>query len=133
MAKIDNDGAHIVKTQLRSTLETLADQAEKAGALNAIQPQLEHLFKIIFDMENNWEKIDEENEEKIEDNIIFKRPIDFEYCSLFCKSCNNVISTIEDVSMMKKEKVCELCYITYYYVNKEKWSQGWRPNQKSSD
>ena len=87
----------------------------------------------MLDLNNNWEKVDKENEEKIEDNILFKRPIDFEYCPLFCRSCNNVISTIEDVDMMKKEKVCELCYITYYYINKEKWNQGWRPNQKSSD
>ena len=60
MAKIDRDGVHIIKTQVRSALETLADQAEKAGALNAIQPQLEHIFKHIFDIENNWEKIDDD-------------------------------------------------------------------------
>tara|TARA_Y100000034_G_C6878631_1_gene402247 strand:- start:889 stop:1074 length:186 start_codon:yes stop_codon:yes gene_type:complete len=60
MAKIDRDGVHIIKTQVRSALETLADQAEKAGALNAIQPQLEHIFQIIFEIENNWEKIDDD-------------------------------------------------------------------------
>ena len=60
MAKIDRDGVNIIKTQVRSALETLADQAEKAGALNAIQPQLEHIFQIIFEIENNWEKIDDD-------------------------------------------------------------------------
>ena len=85
------------------------------------------------DLNNNWNKIDKENEEKIVGDIIFKRPIKFEYCPLYCDSCKNVISTIEDVNMMKKEKVCELCYITHYYTNKEKWHLGWRPNQKSSD
>ena len=59
MAKIDKDGAHIVKTHIRSALETLANNAEKAGALNAIQPQLVHIFKLLFDIENNWEKIDD--------------------------------------------------------------------------
>ena len=87
----------------------------------------------MLDLNENWEKIDKENEEKVDGDIIFKRPTSFEYCPLFCNSCKNAISTIQDVDMMKKEKVCEMCYITYYYVNKEKWSQGWRPNQKSSD
>ncbi len=83
------------------------------------------------DLNNNWKKIDQINEEKIDSNIIFKRPIVHDYCPLFCKSCKNIISTIEDVEMMKKESVCELCYITYYYTNKEKWQEGWRPNKKT--
>ena len=59
MAKIDTDGIHIVKTQVKSALETLAEIAEKKGLLNSIQPQLEHIFKHLFDIENNWEKIDD--------------------------------------------------------------------------
>ena len=59
MAKIDKDGIHIVKTHIKSALETLADTAEKKGLLNSIQPQLEHVFKILFEIENNWEKIDD--------------------------------------------------------------------------
>ena len=74
----------------------------------------------MLDLNNGWNKIDSDNEEKIIDNIVFKRPVNFEYCPLFCDSCKNIISTIEDAGMMKKEKVCELCYITYYYINKEK-------------
>ena len=54
MAKIDTDGIHIVKTQVKSALETLADIAEKKGLLNSIQPQLEHIFKHLFDIQNNW-------------------------------------------------------------------------------
>ncbi len=87
----------------------------------------------MLDLNSGWKKIDSNNEEKIVDDIIFKRPIEFEYCPVYCKSCNNVLSTVEDVEMMKKEKVCEECYITYYYTNKEKWHQGWRPNKKSCE
>jgi len=43
------------------------------------------------------------------------------------------LATIEDVNMMKKEKVCEQCYETFFYVNKEKWIKGWRPKLKSKD
>jgi hypothetical protein len=85
----------------------------------------------MLDLNNGWNLIDTENEEKIKGNIVFKRPIKHEYCPLFCNTCKNVISSIEDVDMMKKENVCELCYITYYFVNKEKWDRGWRPNKKN--
>ena len=87
----------------------------------------------MLDLNNGWNSIDSNNEEKKYKNIIFKRPIDFDYCPLYCSSCNNILSTVEDVNMMKKEKVCEECYLIYYYSNKEKWKQGWRPNKKTSD
>jgi hypothetical protein len=59
MAKIDNDGANTIKIHIRGAMETLANEAEKAGTLNAIQPQLEHIFKLLFDIEHNWERIDD--------------------------------------------------------------------------
>ena len=60
MAKIDNDGIHIVKTQLRTAVESLAAEVEKKSpqTLKDIQPQLEHIFTQLFDIENNWEKIE---------------------------------------------------------------------------
>ena len=58
MAKIDKDGKHIISTQVKTALESLAETAESKGVLSAIQPQLEHIFKIIFDIENNWETTD---------------------------------------------------------------------------
>ena len=87
----------------------------------------------MLDLNNKWNLVDEENEEIKSRGIVFKRPVDFEYCPLFCNSCKNVIATTDDVESMKKEKVCELCYITYYYVNKEKWNNGWRPKEKTTD
>lgn len=84
------------------------------------------------DMNKNWNKVDNENEEKIKNGAIFKRPISHEYCPLSCNGCGNAISSIEDVNMMKKEKVCENCYITYFFINKEKWKDGWRPSKKTN-
>ena len=43
------------------------------------------------------------------------------------------VPTIEDVEMMKKEKVCDQCYEMFYYTNKDKWNKGWRPKLKSED
>ena len=84
------------------------------------------------DMNKNWNNIDNENEKKVKNGVIFKRPIMHDYCPLSCNSCGTAISSIEDVNMMKKEKVCEDCYITHYFVNKEKWKDGWRPSKKTN-
>ena len=84
------------------------------------------------DMNKNWNKIDNENEEKVKNGVIFKRPIVHSYCPLSCNSCGNVISSIEDVNSMKKEKVCENCYIKFFFTNKEKWKSGWRPSKKTN-
>lgn len=85
----------------------------------------------MLDLNKTWNLVDKDNEESKSRGIIFKRPTSFEYCPLYCNSCKNVIATIEDVEIMKKQDVCELCYITYYYVNKEKWESGWRPKEKT--
>ena len=87
----------------------------------------------MLDLNKKWNKVDKENEELVVGNIIFKRPIVFEYCSPYCISCENIISTIEDADIVKKQGVCETCYITYYYVNKEKWKSGWRPSKKTNE
>jgi hypothetical protein len=60
MAKIDKDGIHIISTQVKTALESLAGIVEKKSpqTLKDIQPQLEHIFTQLFDIENNWEKID---------------------------------------------------------------------------
>ena len=86
----------------------------------------------MLDLNSKWNKIDKENEELRIKNIVFKRPVGFEYCNPFCPSCENIVSSVEDADMIKSENVCETCYITYYYINKEKWEQGWRPIKKTT-
>ena len=88
---------------------------------------------LMLDLNKKWNKIDSENEELKIGNIVFKRPIVFEYCRLYCNSCGNIISSVEDADMIKKHDVCETCYITYYHVNKEKWETGWRPSKKTNN
>ena len=59
--KISTDGAHEIKMHLKSSIESIANIVEKMDngkGLNSIQPQLEHVFKILLDIEHNWEKID---------------------------------------------------------------------------
>jgi len=39
-------------------LESLADVLDKNGSINSVQPQLELIWKTIYDIENNWEEIE---------------------------------------------------------------------------
>jgi len=75
-----------------------------------------------------WHKIDKHLEEAYIDGIRFVRPVNQLSIPLSCPSCNSLFYTVEDIEMYKKEKVCEECYLRYYYINKEKWKKGWRPN-----
>ena len=76
-----------------------------------------------------WRKIDNTHEEFVKKNIRFVREINDISLSLDCPICKKLISCIEDVEFMKKENCCEECHIVYYYSNKEKWENGWRPNK----
>ena len=87
----------------------------------------------MFDLTKGWQSIDNETEEKIYNSARFIRPIVFDFCPISCGSCNQAIATVEDVQMMKKEKVCEQCYDMFYFTNKDKWKQGWRPKLKTVD
>tara|TARA_Y100001937_G_C6902174_1_gene233819 strand:+ start:33 stop:290 length:258 start_codon:yes stop_codon:yes gene_type:complete len=78
---------------------------------------------------NEWKKIDDNFEELIIDDIKFIREIGDKSLSLDCPICKKLISYVEDVERMKKENCCDDCYLNYYYINKEKWEKGWRPNR----
>ena len=87
----------------------------------------------MFDLIKGWQKIDNETEEKVQGIARFIRPILFDFCPISCNSCNKAIATVEDVEIMKKEKVCEECYEMFYFTNKQKWEEGWRPKRKTTD
>ena len=87
----------------------------------------------MFDLNKGWKSIDSETEEKVYGIARFIRPITFDFCPISCNSCKQAIATVEDVEMMKKEKVCQHCYELFYFANKDKWAQGWRPKLKTLD
>lgn len=59
MAKIDEDGKRIIQREIKSSLESLADIAAEKAVLNSIQPQLQHIFEVLFDIQNKWEVIED--------------------------------------------------------------------------
>ena len=78
--------------------------------------------------EAKWYRIDNETEETIIDNVKFTRPIGYKPVDICCSFCKKLVASIEDVEKMKEANVCNVCYDLYYYHNKEKWKNGWRPN-----
>lgn len=65
--------------------------------------------------DKKWEKIDNETEELILNDIKFIRPTGDKPLSLDCKNCKILISSVEDVEYVKEHNVCESCYNLYYY------------------
>ena len=81
----------------------------------------------ILDKEG-WYKIDSKTEEKYVDGIRYVKPIDLNPLRLDCSVWKRLISSVEDVETCKSSNTCSSCYDLYYYPNKEKWENGWRPN-----
>ena len=44
-----------------------------------------------------------------------------------CPSCKKLLNNVDDIESVKNNDVCEECFLTHYYQNKEKWENGWRP------
>lgn len=80
-----------------------------------------------------WTSVDENNEKLFHNGILFIREKNIETVSIDCKICNKLLVTKEDIESYKNFDACEECYLTYYYTNKEKWNNGWRPNLSNSD
>ena len=79
---------------------------------------------------DKWIKIDNDYEEIVINDVRFVREIGDTALSLDCPICKKLIGCIEDVEYLKKENCCETCYNDYYYINKENWEKGWRPNKQ---
>lgn len=74
-----------------------------------------------------WKKIDKYTEEQTKNEIRYIRPVNSVSLSIDCPCCKKLISTVEDVESLKQINACEECNIVFYYQNKEKWLNGWRP------
>ena len=62
MAKIDEDGKRIIQREIKSSLESLADICAEKAVLSHIQPQLQHVFEVLFDIQNKWEVIEDKKQ-----------------------------------------------------------------------
>lgn len=74
-----------------------------------------------------WQELDSKNLIAFKNNVVFKMPKDAEMIKISCSVCNELISTMEDISAAKECDCCTTCKDIYYIPNKEKWINGWRP------
>ena len=45
-----------------------------------------------------------------------------------CPICKLAFSDVKDIITFRKYGCCEACEVKYRYPNREKWEEGWRPN-----
>ena len=61
-------------------------------------------------------------------NIIVVVPEDYKPEPKNCPICTLALKNVEDVLNLKQHGCCKDCDIRYRYPNKEKWEEGWRPD-----
>lgn len=45
-----------------------------------------------------------------------------------CPICGLAFSDVRDIVNFRKHGCCEACDVKYRYPNREKWENGWRPD-----
>jgi len=45
-----------------------------------------------------------------------------------CPVCGKALSSVVDVINFRKHGCCHECEVIYRYPNREKWENGWRPD-----
>ena len=66
-----------------------------------------------------WNKIDENNESIVINDITFSRPINSKTVSIDCPECKVLLCTIEDCESYKKFGLCEEWSYSKSFTNKD--------------
>ena len=61
-------------------------------------------------------------------NIVIIIPKELKPETKDCPVCNLAFSDRKDVINFRIHGCCEACDVKYRYPNREKWEEGWRPN-----
>ena len=73
----------------------------------------------MFMLNKNWINIDKNTEYQIVNEIKFVRPVGIETLSIFCTSCKELVSTVEDCESLKNNNICENCFNNKSFNNKD--------------
>ena len=60
--------------------------------------------------------------------IIIIVPEDYKPEAKDCPICKKALSSRQDLINYRQYECCSTCDIVYRYPNKEKWEEGWRPD-----
>ncbi len=67
----------------------------------------------------------------IEDNgLIIVLDSSYKSSSYNCKVCDLIIRGLEDVIAINNYGCCSDCEDYFYWPNKERWAEGWRPKKE---
>ena len=61
-------------------------------------------------------------------DIIIKVPKNYKPEPKDCPVCKLAFISVEDIINYRRYECCKTCDIKYRYPNKEKWAEGWRPD-----
>jgi hypothetical protein len=51
--------------------------------------------------------------------------------NLWCPICEYILSSLEDVRMIKDNGCCEDCWLTFGQMRQKEWKEGWRPDSET--
>ena len=60
--------------------------------------------------------------------VIVIVPKEYEPETKDCPVCKLALPSVDDVINYRKYGCCRMCDIKYRYPNREKWENGWRPD-----
>ena len=61
-------------------------------------------------------------------NIVIILPEEYKPEAKDCPVCEKALSSLKDVMNNRKWGCCLTCDVIYRYPNREKWEEGWRPD-----
>jgi hypothetical protein len=64
-------------------------------------------------------------------DVIFIDESDGEKIGLFCKVCDYILSSQQDIETSRQYSCCNECYMTFAASREEEWQQGWRPDEET--
>ena len=63
--------------------------------------------------------------------VLFIDESDGEKIGLFCKVCDYLLNTSQDIESSRQHGCCNECYITFVESREEEWKKGWRPDKET--
>lgn len=85
-------------------------------------------------MSDGWKQYSGKRLVKQHSNYIVVKPEDAgEPTAIFCPVCEFPMKDSDDSISFQENSCCKLCELRWAIPNKEKWKDGWRPDQSLID
>ena len=96
-------------------------------------PEKEELYKLELEkLKKKKDNTPEEQYEEVKGVLIHKKLIN-KRKQKSCSQCESKIENLNDDTCYTKYETCFKCYIKYIEFREERWQQGWRPKNVTSN